>query len=184
MKKLALFDMDGTLFYTTKANYEAYRQAIEEQGYKLTYEVYSKDCMGRQFYDFISNIIPNREDLYPIIHKRKKELYPNFLNQVRVNQHLLDIAKAIKKDYNLAIITTASKKNVSDILSEFKLNNFFDLIITGEDVNKNKPDPECYFKAIEHFKADIKDVVIFEDSLPGIEAAKKTNATIFIINNF
>ena len=184
MKKLALFDMDGTLFDTEKVNYYAYKQAIEEQGYSLDYETYQKYCIGRQFKDFIPNIIPDRKDLYSIIHARKKEVYPNYLEHARLNKHLINIAKNLKESYILAIVTTASKKNVDDILNKFKITDLFDFIITGEDVSKNKPDPECYFKAINKVKISEEDVIIFEDSKPGIEAARKTGATIIVIDRF
>lgn len=184
MKKLALFDLDGTLFDTEMVNYYSYQKAIEEQGYNLSYEEFKDKCIGRQFNDFIVDIIPYKKEVYSIIHKRKKELYKSFLSKARVNNHLIEIASLMKSKYHIAIVTTASKQNVNDILTEFKLNDFFDYVLTGEDVKNNKPDPECYFKAIEHFKVKIEDVIIFEDSLPGIEAASKTGASIFLVNKF
>lgn len=184
MKKLALFDLDGTLFDTEMVNFHAYQKAIEEVGFTLDYEEFKEKCIGRQFRDFIVEILPNQEELYKTIHKRKKELYKTFLNKARVNKHLIEIASLMKKEYNIAIVTTASKENVNDILKEFQLENFFDYVLTGDDVTHNKPNPECYLKAIEHFGAKIEDVIIFEDSLPGIQAAEQTGATIFLINKF
>ncbi len=184
LKNLALFDLDGTLFDTDVVNFEAYKKALEEHSYTLKYEDYTKYCKGRQFNDFIVKIVPNREDLYPIIHRRKKELYPSYLCKARVNIHLINMIKLMKKSYVVAVVTTASRKNVEDILDYFKLNNLFDFIITGDDVKNNKPDPECYLKAIEKCGTEIKNVIIFEDSKPGIEAARKTGSTVFIIDKF
>lgn len=184
MKKLALFDMDGTLFDTKEVNFKAYQEAFKEQGYELKYADFQKYCLGRQFKDFMPNLIPNNKDVYPIIHKRKKELYPKYLKMARVNQHLINMARMLKKDYTLAIVTTASLQNTMDILNNFELFDLFDFLITGEDVKMNKPDPECYFKAIEKAKVPIEDVIIFEDSKPGIMAAEQTGATVFIIDKF
>lgn len=183
-KKLALFDMDGTLFDTEVVNFNAYKAAIEEQGLKFEYDYFINNCVGRQYKDFIYPVLGDRTDLFDIIHKRKKELYSRFLDKARVNEHLINIAKNIKEEYNLVIVTTASKKNTYDILEHFNLFDLFDLILTSEDVKKNKPDPEGYLKAIDYYKSNIDDVIIFEDSPVGVEAAKKTGATVFVINNF
>ena len=176
--------MDGTLFDTQDVNYWAYKAAFEEQGLNLNYNDYLKYCIGKQYNDFIVKLIPNNKEIYDIIHKRKKELYPNYLCKARMNEHLINFARLIKSDYNIAIVTTASRKNVQDILRYFNIEKLFDYIITGEDVIKNKPDPECYVKAINHFKNNIEDVVIFEDSKVGIESASKTGATVFVVNKF
>lgn len=64
------------------------------------------------------------------------------------------------------------------------MENIFDLIITGEDVVKTKPDPEIFFKCMRYFNVMPKETVIFEDSDIGIEAAKDTGAWIIRIEKW
>jgi len=78
--------------------------------------------------------------------------------------------------YVIAIVTTASIRNVRDILNYFEVHNSFDFIISQEDVTLKKPSPEGFLKAIEFAKVSIDDVLIFEDSDVGIEAAKSSGA--------
>lgn len=184
MKKLALFDLDGTLFNTNDANYFAYNTALEEYGYSINYEYYSEYCNGRHYTVFLPNILNNDEELIEEIHNRKKELYHTFLNKVIVNEHLFNIIESIKKEYYVAIVTTASRKNTFEILDYFRKKELFDLILTQEDISKPKPNPEGFVKAMNYFNIEPKDTLIFEDSPVGIEAANKSGGTVFVVNKF
>lgn len=184
MKKLALFDLDGTLFNTTSVNFSAYEYALNEQGFSLDYEYFKKECNGRHFTEFIPKLVGDNKKLQDIIHERKKEVYSNFLDKATINFHLFNIAKSLKEEYYLAIVTTASVKNATEILNFFEVFTLFDLIITKEDVENFKPNPEGFLKAMEHFKVNPADTIIFEDSDVGIEAAMNTGSTVFKIKHF
>ena len=66
----------------------------------------------------------------------------------------------------------------------FKKKELFDLILTGDDIKKSKPDPEGFLTAMKYFEIEPKDTLIFEDSPVGIEAANKSGATVFVVNKF
>ncbi len=183
--KLALFDLDGTLFNTNKVNYLSYKQALNEIEYDVEYEYFAKECNGKLYKEFLPRITGNNnEELLKQLHKRKKELYSNNLKHAIINEHLFNIAKALKKEYILVVVTTASKKNTFDILDYYKKTKLFDLILTHEDVTNVKPDPEGFLKAMEYFNIMPKDTIIFEDSVSGIEAAIKSGANVFVVNKF
>ena len=184
MKKLALFDLDGTLFNTNEVNYCAYSEALKEKGYNIDYTYYSNYCNGRHYTVFLPQIVNNNEEIINYVHKRKKELYSSYLNKAKINIHLFNIIESLKETYNIAIVTTASKKNTYDILKYYDKLELFDLILTSDDIEKSKPNPEGYLKAISYFNATPENTIIFEDSEVGIEAAKKTGSSVLIINNF
>lgn len=184
MKKLALFDLDGTLFNTNEVNYYAYSEALKEKGYSIDYEYYKKYCNGRHYTTFLPQIVKNDTKIVEYVHKRKKELYTKFLDKAIVNEHLFNIISSLKNTYNIGLVTTASKKNTYDILNYYKKLELFDLILTSDDIKTPKPNPEGYLKAISYFKTKPEDTIIFEDSDVGIEAAKKTGSSVLIIDNF
>ena len=184
MKNLALFDLDGTLFNTTKVNYHAYNEALKEKGYSIDYTYYSNYCNGRHYNDFLPEIVDNNEKTIEYIHKRKKELYSSYLDKAKINSHLFNIIESLKETYYIGIVTTASKKNTHDILNYFNKLELFDLILTSDDITKLKPDPEGYIKAMKYFKIEPENTIIFEDSEVGIKAAKASKATVFVVNKF
>ncbi len=184
MKKLAIFDMDGTLFNTNDVNYYAYKEALSKYGVSIDYDYYCNYCNGRHYTVFIPPLVDNDKDKIQDIHKTKKDLYSKYLDKVKVNDRLIDIIKNIKDNYNIALVTTASKKNTYEILEYTNTKDLFDLILTSDEISNPKPDPEGFLLAINHFQANPADCMIFEDSDVGIEAALLTGAAVFEIKKF
>ena len=183
-KKLALFDLDGTLFNTNEINYHAYKEALENVGYKFEHEYWYQNCIGRHYKDFLGDIGITDEATLQKIHKLKKQCYKKYLNYANENQHLFEIIELIRSDYNIVLVTTASRKNVEDILSAFNKMAVFDKMFVQEDFSKMKPDPEGYLKAMEYFNMKPEDTIIFEDSEAGLEAARASGANYFKVFKF
>jgi len=205
--KLAMFDMDGTLYDTIDSNYYSYKEALEWEGYNLDRDFFINECYGHNFKFFVPLIIAHNlgfqsgkkydspeiaeqvkqivdDEMLKRIHTYKKDLYTSYLDKIRVNEHLFAIIRLIKEEYNVSLVTTASKKNVYEILDHFGHTELFDYIFTQEDVKEQKPDPTCYFLAMEHFKCSPEESIIFEDSPAGLEAAYASGARVFKVEKF
>lgn len=182
-RKLAIFDLDGTLFNTDDVNFEAYSSALIHYGYDLEYEHFCNNCNGLSYKKFLPPIINNNDLLEPI-HKLKKELYSKNLEKAKINQHLFNMIELIKNSYYISIVTTASRQNCLDILEHFKKRELFDLIVAYEDIKNVKPNPEGFIKAMQFFDIEPKETIIFEDSDVGIQAARNSEASVFIVDKF
>ncbi len=174
--KLALFDLDGTLFDTKDVNYHAYNEALNKYGFSIDYDYYCRFCNGRRYTDFLPQIVGDDERLLKDLHNDKKLLYSKHLSKAKINQPLFDLIDLLKAKHKVAIVTTASLKNCTEILKAFKKDDLFDLIITQEDIKTPKPDPEGFLLAMKHFNVKPGETVIFEDSTVGLEAAKRSGA--------
>lgn len=182
--KLAIFDMDGTLYNTNEINYFAYMEALSKYDVSIDYKYYCENCNGRHYKVFVPPLVDNDADKIEDIHNMKKNNYSKYLNKVKVNEHLFNIIESLKKEYKIALVTTASKKNTLEILDFTNKTELFDLILTSEDIKNQKPDPEGFLLAMNKFGAKPEECMIFEDSGVGIEAALKTNATVFKVEKF
>lgn len=182
--KLIMVDLDGTLFDTKEVNFLAYQEAIKPYGYDIDYKYYCEYCNGRHYLDFLPQITTTDVNVLKEMHERKKAAYSKHLGASRLNEGLLDILKLAKNVAKIVLVTTASKENTYDILQQFELLAFFDAILTHEDVNKVKPDPEGFIKAMEMFSVEAKDSIIFEDSNVGIEAAEQSGAQCFVVKGY
>lgn len=179
-KKLAIFDLDGTLFDTKNVNFTAYTQALADCGIQVEvdYQYYCNFCNGNSYKVFLPKIVPEiSEEQLRDVHERKKALYKDHLGLAKINRHLFCIIDTIRTDYQIALATTASRKNAVDILTEFSVIDKFDIIITQEDVRNIKPNPECYLKAADKAHVSIFQTIIFEDSEVGLRAAKASGAS-------
>ena len=182
--KLIMIDLDGTLFDTRKVNYLAYQEAIEPYGYSIEYQYYCDFCNGRHYLDFLPHITTNNQVILSDMHNRKVAAYKKYLSEAIVNWALVDVVRLCKSEYKIALVTTASKQNTCDILEQFKLKDYFDLILTHDDVKSSKPDPEGYLKAMTYFGSSGEESIIFEDSDVGIEAAKRSGANVYVVTGY
>ena len=182
--KLAVFDLDGTLYDTSAVNFTAYKQALEDEGYEISQDFFERECFGKYYLDFLPLIIPNpTSEQMERVHNRKTALYSDCLGMARENSLLFDLICTIKERYYIALVTTASRKNCDDILVFFNRKELFDLIITHNDVENVKPHPEGFIKAMQHFNMSPQDTVIYEDSPIGIEAAIRSEASVLCVMN-
>ena len=98
-----------------------------------------------------------------------------------LNRPLVDILRALKSEYYIALVTTATRRNVERILEHFSLAELFDAVVTQEDVLHAKPDPFCYNMVIERFGVDRSRCIIFEDSASGVAAALASGCQAFCV---
>lgn len=177
--KLAIFDLDGTLFDTKEVNYRAYSEALYECGYTVAidYQYYCEFCNGNSYKAFLPVFVPGiTPEQMERIHSRKQMIYPEMLHFASRNQGLFSLIECIRAEYATAIATTASRKNVQEILETYRVRELFDFIVTQEDVQKHKPDPECFLLAMEMAGLRPENTLIFEDSDTGLAAAKASGA--------
>lgn len=177
--KLVIVDLDGTLIDTKDVNYHAYKDAIILYGFNIDYKYYCEFCNGRYYMDFLPQITTDDTNILDEIHRAKKDAYKKYLKKAVLNIGLVDIIRLMRREYKTAVVTTASRENCYEILNQFGLINLFDLILTSDDIEKSKPDPEGFLKAMKYFNAKPTETIIFEDSEVGLKAAERSGAYYF-----
>lgn len=182
--KLCMVDFDGTLCNTTAVNYCAYKEALNDEGYDITYEFYRDECNGKDYREFLPKIIGDNVEMLRTIHNKKMEYYKSYITKAKINKELVSHLSGLKDSTYIALVTTATKKNCNDILVTFGLRDLFDLVVTKEDVVKMKPDPECYLKAMNHFDIEKENCLIYEDSEQGINAAKNAGVECVVVSGY
>ena len=75
------------------------------------------------------------------------------------------------KELNIKIGLGSASKNAKTILKKISLTAEFDEIVDGNDVINSKPDPEVFIKGAARLEIQPREVIVFEDSAKGIEAA-------------
>lgn len=72
-----------------------------------------------------------------------------------------------------AVVTSSNQPKMEAVYAkrpEFR--GLFDAILTSEDFERSKPDPDCYLKAAQRFGVEPKDCVVFEDSFNGLKSGR------------
>lgn len=173
MIKGIITDFDGTLVDTLYANTISYVNTFKKNGYNISKDQYIK-CFGLRYDDLCDALnIPNEQSLRDKIKSDKKEEYKLNYNLTKLNNNLLYFIKYSKMlGLSTCITSTASKDNLFGILNYYNITQCFDYIICGNEVKNGKPAPDVYLKALLKMGLNSENVIVFEDSQVGFDAAK------------
>ena len=75
------------------------------------------------------------------------------------------------RGWRQAIVSSAPKKNIYTVLKVLKASVFFNTIVSGEDVQKGKPDPQGFLMAAERLGVSSRRWIVVEDAPAGIKSA-------------
>lgn len=85
-----------------------------------------------------------------------------------------DYIRALRQQgVKTAVVTSSNQPKMEAVYAkrpEFK--GLFDAILTSEDFERSKPDPDCYLKASQRFGVEPKECVVFEDSFNGLKSGR------------
>lgn len=176
MIKAIITDFDGTLIDTFEANFRAYQDAFSAMNLSFTVEKYH-EYFGYRFDKFMQEMDVNDEKIATQIKEYKKNAYSKYFEYLIPNNKLIELISTFHQmGGKTAIASTASRENLMNAVNYLGIANHFDLIYTGEDVKQGKPSPEIYIKAMEALGVKSHEVMIFEDSPVGFQAAKESGA--------
>ena len=181
MIKAIITDFDGTLVDTFEANLRAYQKAYQSVGLDITAEKY-RECFGFRFERLMTATGVFDERTANAIKEAKKEIYPTFFQYLNPNKALIELIRSFHAmGGKTAIASTARKENLMNVVNYLDLAPMFDLIFAGVDVKQGKPSPEIYIKTMEALGVQPEEVLIFEDSPVGIEAARASGAHVLVV---
>ena len=173
MIREALWDVDGTLVDTAKEHLRAWQRLTAELGWPFSEADFARTFGWRNPEILRSLFDPAMSDAAVAeIGLRKETLYRESIAGGRVP--LLPGVERLLKDLQAAGIrqvvgSSAPRANVTLLLTQAGIMDFFADIVTGDDVTKGKPDPEVFLKGIA---TSPELCVVFEDAVAGVQAAK------------
>jgi len=116
------------------------------------------------------------------INKQKSTI--DIFSELENDYELMHYFKQIKqKGYQLAVASNSIRNTVKLVLLKLGLLEFVDYYVSNEDVNRNKPFPEMYWKCMTACNALPKNTVIFEDSHIGRQGALDSGSHLIAIEN-
>lgn len=167
MKQYILLDWDGNLAKTLNVWVEACRIPLEKRGFRFSDEEIAT-CFGIPVERFAEWGISDVEAAVNEMDEIAAKLLPNVELYPDAMFVLEELDRAGKK---MALITTSLRSNVTNVLDKYNLSGYFDAVVTYEDTEKHKPDPEPLKKALELLDGNKENAVMIGDSDKDIRAA-------------
>jgi len=171
-----IFDIDGTLTSTNQLIFDSFNHITEKY-------------LGKRFSDeeIISFFGPTEDVILKEICKENyDDARKDYYNYYKENHSIARAYNGIREliiDLNkanilLSIFTGKGRTSSLITLDELGLTEFFDLIVTGDDVSNHKPSPEGIIKILEKFNLSPAEVLMIGDAPPDIIAAKDSGVEI------
>lgn len=182
-----IFDMDGLMVDTESMIHRKLNEILGEMGFQAEKEMLlsliglpdlqTKETLEQTFGKTFQH------DLFlKKLHERKKIMYQN--EKISVKKGLWELLEYLKKQNIKNIVATSSpRENMNLILQKTNILKYFELSVCGDEIEKGKPFPDIFLKAVEKLNVPAEKCLILEDSQNGIIAAKKAGIPVIFIKD-
>ena len=178
--RLILTDFDGTLVDTRRANARAYIATLAEAGIRIDEETYLARYFGMRCNEFLTAMGIGDAAERERLRLRKIALYPSFFDSLRLNEPLWNFCRSFRaQGGRVWIVSTGSRANIDHVIRHLGLEGGFDGILSGLEIERPKPAPDCFLEAMRREGCTPRETVIFEDSAVGLAAAEASGAAYF-----
>lgn len=183
MIKAIFWDNDGVLVDTERLYFLATQQVLASVGFHLTREDYVELFLvqGKGAWHLVEATGISAVEIGRL-RRERGEVYAQLLaNDACVIPGADDVLRSLHGKYLMGIVTSSQKDHFNLIHRSTGLLQYIDFAITEGDVQRTKPDPEPYLRAIERsgFRAD--ECLAVEDSERGLTSAKGAGLRCYVI---
>lgn len=160
-----IFDCDGVMFESRKANLAYYNRILEKFSYPLV-SAEQRDLAHLCHTASSPNVLKNllREEDLPLALSFAATLdYREFIPDMDQKENLVELLEQLSDQYPLAIATNRGK-SVLAILDHFDLYSYFSIVVTSHDVERPKPAPDMLLLAAEKLNVNPENCLFIGDS--------------------
>jgi beta-phosphoglucomutase family hydrolase len=172
--KGVIFDMDGTLIESTEADYLAWKRLFADYQKPLSYEDYFPLLGAKSAVVVQSRLLLNEAQTKIALAKKLK-----YFTEIITKSGIQPVPFAVKLlqhlqqyDLKIALATSSRSEKMKMVLKLTGLVHYFEVIVTGEEVNRSKPAPDIFLMAAKKLKLQPEQCLVIEDAINGIKAAK------------
>ncbi len=184
MKDYIFFDLDGVILNSMPYHAKAWIEAFSQFGLKFEEkEIYLHE--GAIELDtardmFLKKGVNPTPEFFRKIFKIQKEIFKTkYARLVKPFPEVPELLENLKKEKRKIALVTSSHSEIFNEVFPKELIPYFSVIITGDKIEKRKPNPDPYLRALEVFGIRNKDALVVENSPAGVMSAK--GAKLFCI---
>ena len=175
-----LFDMDGTLIDSEPLWLKAEIEVMAEVGCHWD-EQDQINCLGGPAERTESYMQERSQNIKPygyFINRLHEVMRARITNELDLIPNALSLLKECKDaGIKTALVTASSRDLMTIVLKRFPPGTF-DVVVSGDDVEKSKPDPAPYLLAAKQLSVDILKCLVLEDSLTGVQSGLSSGAKV------
>lgn len=189
MIKAIIYDMDDLMVKSHPLHVRATDELLKEFNHKssdIPSEIRSS-FVGRRVRDISQEIIHTLKldiKVESFIKKRSEHFLVLVKKELVTMPGLIESLELFKSNNcKIALASSGTKQYINLVLDKFNIRNYYDVIVSGEDVTFGKPHPETYLVASEQLGLKPEECVVLEDAEHGIESAINAGCKCIAIIN-
>lgn len=185
--KAVIFDMDGLLFDTEIVYYEASQMVADQMGFPYDKELYLKylgvsdEEVWVNYHQIFASF--GKNNVQKFINDAYEETIRRFsLGAVQLKPGVIELLDFLEEHRIPKVVASSNQRHIIELLLEKnQLTNYFETIVSAENVKRAKPDPEIFLLAHEYLGTKKQETLVLEDSKNGILAAASAEIPVIMI---
>jgi HAD superfamily hydrolase (TIGR01509 family) len=182
--RAVIFDLDGVLADSEPWWNEIDAKLLGEYGVSYRGE-HHRDVLGVSYQlavEFYKNAFGLSAPVEELMRRRGEIATEFFADRVGLFPSVKATLEQLRAmGIRLAVATSSVSASARPFLNRHELTPFFDVIITGDEIERGKPFPDIYLRAAEKLSIPVADCLVIEDSLSGVAAAKDAKMRVAAI---
>ncbi len=183
--KALIFDLDGTLADSIPVHIECWNETCKTFNYHFPVEIMIRmtGMPTRKFAEYIKKDSGCSLSVNEIMKLKQA----NFLRLVHNIKPIEKMANFVKDQYGkipMSIGTGGGKRSSQLILETIGMRDYFDILVTADDVTKHKPEPDTFLKCAKLMGVAPEFCQVFEDGEMGMKAARTAGMMITDVRHY
>ena len=195
MLRAVIFDFNGIIVDDEPIHFELFQRVFAEEGIDLTHDAYYArylgfDDRGAFSFGFHEHSRPlNQEKLAGLVERKAVYYQAAIRDHVAIFPGVEALVAELAQSLPLAVASGALRKEIETILTTAGLIHHFKAIVSAEDVERGKPEPDIFLQALaelnarNHSAIQARECVVIEDSKEGIKGARRAGMKCLAVTN-
>ncbi|HEX5434212.1 MAG TPA: HAD family phosphatase [Candidatus Angelobacter sp.] len=174
MLRAVIFDLDGVVVDSHPTHKQAWRECLHLLGCKASELELEYVAEGHTRADILRHFLGDLTAEQVQQHGAFKDrLFRTMAVDLKPVRGLHGFLRQIENSgVPVGLASSGGRARVEDTLQQLKLQRFFQVVVTGEDVSRSKPDPAIFHLAAHGLHVTPEEILVCEDAVCGVEAAK------------
>lgn len=190
MIKAVIYDFDDTIVDSDPLHIQSWEQNLKDHQVQniADFKIFREENMMGKSSRENAKLLVNHykldvdpEDFY---HKKADIYMKNAIDKLKLLPGVVYSLKLFKKmGLRLAVASGSPRKYIDAVINRLGLKEYFELIVSADDIQKSKPDPQSFIVTCSKLELDPVECIVIEDATVGVQSAKAAGCKCIAIPN-